>query len=58
MNEEQYRSDIRLLKLWILYSKYIDCPKDIFRFLEGRQLGVNFASFYEEWAILEEQSNK
>jgi hypothetical protein len=58
VHEEQYRSDIRLLKLWLLYAKYVDTPRDIFKFLEGLQVGVKLASFYEEWAMLEEQSNR
>lgn len=58
VHEEQYRSDIRLLKLWLLYAKYVDRPKDIFRFLEGLQVGTKLASFYEEWALLEEQHNE
>lgn len=58
VHEEQYKSDIRLLKLWLLYAKYVDCPKDIFKFLEGLQCGTSLAGFYEEWALLEEQSNK
>lgn len=58
VHEEQYRADIRLLKLWLLYAKYVESPRDIFRFLEGRQVGIKLSSFYEEWAMLEEQANK
>lgn len=58
MLEEQYRSDVRLVKLWMLYAKYVDTPRDIFRFLEGRQVGSKLALFYEEWAMLEEQASK
>lgn len=52
----QYKADIRYLRLWILYSKYIDAPRDIFRFLEVNDIGTNSASFYEEWATIEEAS--
>lgn len=51
---KQYKSDIRYLRLWILYSKYIDTPRDIFRFLEANDIGTSSASLYEEWATIEE----
>lgn len=58
VSHRQYKTDIRYLRLWILYSKYIDQPRDIYRFLEANDIGTTSASFYEEWATIEEASRQ
>lgn len=55
---KQYKADIRYLRLWILYSKYVDTPRDIFRFLEANNIGTSSASLYEEWATIEESNRQ
>jgi hypothetical protein len=57
VKDARYKSDIRYLRLWILYSKYIDTPRDVYRFLEANDIGSGLASFYEEWAAVEEAAN-
>ena len=58
VKDARYKSDLRYLRLWILYAKYVDTPRDIYRFLEANQIGTGAASFYEEWAGVEENNNK
>lgn len=58
IHTKQYQQDVRYLRLWILYAKYVDCPRDIFRFLEANDLGTSAAAFYEEWAAVEENSRR
>jgi checkpoint serine/threonine-protein kinase len=31
VHDKRYTNDIRYLRLWVLYAKYVDAPKDIFR---------------------------
>lgn len=54
VKERRYATDIRYLKLWLLYAKYVDSPREIFRFLEANEIGSHAAVFYEEWAAIEE----
>ncbi|KAH9445274.1 hypothetical protein Pst134EA_031499 [Puccinia striiformis f. sp. tritici] len=52
VNEKRYRSDLRYLKLWVLYARH--CSKlgatKIYEYLHSKGIGVDFGMFYEEWA--------
>ncbi|EFP86922.1 BUB protein kinase [Puccinia graminis f. sp. tritici CRL 75-36-700-3] len=52
VNEKQYRSDLRYLKLWVLYARH--CSKlgatKIYEYLNSKEIGIDFSMFYEEWA--------
>ena len=53
-HDARYKGDLRYLRLWILYAKYVDSPREIFRFLEHNDIGTGMSSLYEEWAAVEE----
>ena len=53
-DDERYQRDIRYLRCWILYSKYVHEPFDIFRFLLANDIGTIWALLYEEAATAEE----
>ncbi|WAQ85635.1 hypothetical protein PtA15_6A263 [Puccinia triticina] len=57
VNETRYRSDLRYLKLWVLYARH--CSKlganKIYEFLNSKEIGTDFGMFYEEWANSVEQ---
>ena len=53
---EQYRSDSRYLRLWILYAQHVDCPRDVFNFLLANEVGTRLAGLYEELARVDEEA--
>ena len=53
---EQYRSDSRYLRLWVLYAQHVDCPRDVFNFLLANEVGTRLASLYEELARVDEEA--
>ncbi|KAG9288280.1 hypothetical protein G9A89_021311 [Geosiphon pyriformis] len=54
----RYKNDARYLKYWLQYAKYVDEPRDVFVFLDRKDIGMNFAAYYEEYATLLEASKK
>ncbi|TIA87156.1 hypothetical protein E3P99_03346 [Wallemia hederae] len=53
-DDERYRRDVRYLRCWILYSKYVHESRDIFRFLLANDIGTIWGLLYEEAATAEE----
>ncbi|CAG8480534.1 5192_t:CDS:2 [Paraglomus occultum] len=51
-DDERYKKDPRYLRLWLLYAKYVEHPRDIFVFLENNEIGQDLAAFYEEYGAL------
>lgn len=47
---EQYRDDVRYLRVWLLYADWVPEPRDIFAYLSANAIGRNFAVFYEAHA--------
>jgi len=58
VNDKRYRSDLRYLKLWVLYAR--NCSKlgatKIYEYLHSKGIGVDFGMFYEEWASAIDQN--
>jgi hypothetical protein len=52
----KWRSDIKYLKLWILYASYVDKPVMIYKFLLANDIGTDHALFYEEYATALERT--
>ena len=50
-NLPQYKSDVRMLRIWIQYADLVKEPEDIFRFLQVHGIGQEFALFYEAYAL-------
>ncbi len=55
---EFYKNDPRYLKVWIWYIKYIDSPRDYFQYLSRKKIGLNLATYYEEFAKYLEANNR
>lgn len=45
-----YKNDPRYLKVWLEYAGYSDLPRDIFVYLAKKDIGVQLALYYEEFA--------
>lgn len=45
-----YKNDPRYLKVWLEYASYSDLPRDVFVYLAKKDIGVQLALFYEEFA--------
>ncbi|WVF67371.1 hypothetical protein IAT40_002126 [Kwoniella sp. CBS 6097] len=50
VNDARYTQDVRYLKLWSTYARYIERREEIWSFLESRDVGTRHSVFYEEWA--------
>ena len=50
ISDTRYTQDIRQLKFWVQYSRYVEWREEVWAFLESRNVGTNHALFYEEWA--------
>ncbi len=53
-----WRSDLRYLKLWVLYASYVENPTIIYRYLLANEIGTSFALLYEEFAIVLERNKR
>jgi hypothetical protein len=53
-----WRSDLRYLKLWILYANYVEKPTVIFRYLLANDIGTSSSVLYEEFALALEKSGR
>ncbi|KAI0049240.1 hypothetical protein FA95DRAFT_1604620 [Auriscalpium vulgare] len=54
----RWRSDMRYLKLWVLYASYVEKPQIIYRYLMANDIGTCFALLYEEHAIVVERNGR
>ncbi|KAI9457580.1 Mad3/BUB1 homology region 1-domain-containing protein [Lactarius psammicola] len=53
-----WRTDLRYLKLWVLYASYVENPTVIYRYLLANDIGTTFALLYEEFAIVLERNGR
>lgn len=51
VKDTRYAQDARYLKMWLLYSRYMERREEIWAFLASREICTNHALFYEEWAM-------
>ncbi|KZT25764.1 hypothetical protein NEOLEDRAFT_1021766, partial [Neolentinus lepideus HHB14362 ss-1] len=56
--EGKWKSDIRYLKLWVLYASYIERPAIIYRFCLANGIGTEHELLYEEFALSLERSGR
>ena len=54
----RYRRELRYLKLWILYSSFVEKPILVFRFLLANDIGTEWAALYEEFAMVLERNGR
>ncbi|KAI0251083.1 Mad3/BUB1 homology region 1-domain-containing protein [Lactifluus subvellereus] len=53
-----WRTDLRYLKLWVLYANYVERPTVIYRYLLANEIGTTFALLYEEFATVLERNGR
>jgi hypothetical protein len=53
-----WRSELKYLKLWVLYASYVEKPSMIFKFLLANEVGTGHALVYEEYAGVLERMAK
>ncbi|KAI0635917.1 Mad3/BUB1 homology region 1-domain-containing protein [Trametes polyzona] len=51
LEDETYRSDLRYLKLWLLYAKHVEDPIVIYSFVFKKGIGKTFAQIYSDYAL-------
>ncbi|KAL4564714.1 hypothetical protein LXL04_028782 [Taraxacum kok-saghyz] len=57
-HEEQYKNDIRYLKVWLEYAGYCDDAEVVYGFLNTNKIGEMHAIFYISYATHLESKNK
>ena len=50
------KNDLRCLKLWIMYAKYVEDSTSVFNHIYTNNVGTKYALFYEEYAELLERT--
>ena len=54
VNDMRYKNDPRYLRCWLQYSKHAGKLKELFEFLKTNGIGLDLATYYEEYAELTE----
>ncbi|KAG5458535.1 MAG: Mad3/BUB1 homology region 1-domain-containing protein, partial [Olpidium bornovanus] len=58
-DDARYRNDPRYLKIWLLYARNIQSPKDVYAYLMSNSIGTDIAAYYEDYAeCLEKEGRK
>ncbi|TDL15816.1 hypothetical protein BD410DRAFT_777737 [Rickenella mellea] len=52
------KSDLRYLKLWVLYASYVEKPAVIYAYLLANEIGSMHAVLYEEYALVLERDGR
>lgn len=50
------KNDLRCLKLWIMYAKYVEDSASVFNHVYTNNIGTKYALLYEEYAELLERT--
>ncbi|KAJ7461759.1 Mad3/BUB1 homology region 1-domain-containing protein [Mycena galericulata] len=56
--EGKWRGEIKYLKLWLLYTSFVEKPTIIYNFLIANEIGTDFALLYEELAAVQERDGR
>jgi len=56
--EGVWRSELKYLKLWVLYASYVEKPSMIFKFCLANEIGEGHSLLYEEYATILERMGK
>ncbi|KAE9404551.1 hypothetical protein BT96DRAFT_853560 [Gymnopus androsaceus JB14] len=54
----KWRSEMKYLKLWLLYASFVEKPTIIYRFLLANDIGTDLAILYEEYAAVLERDGR
>ena len=58
LSNGKWRSELKYLKLWVLYASYVEKPTIIYRFLIANEIGSDHALLYEEYASVLEREGR
>ncbi|KAI8980173.1 Mad3/BUB1 homology region 1-domain-containing protein [Trametes punicea] len=50
LDDDAYKSDLRYLKLWLLYAKHVEDPIVIYAFILTKEIGKIYAQTYQDYA--------
>jgi hypothetical protein len=53
-----WRSELKYLRLWVLYASFVEKPVIIFKFLLANEIGTGCALLYDEYATVLERNGK
>ncbi|KAI0359875.1 hypothetical protein OH77DRAFT_1419211 [Trametes cingulata] len=51
LDDDAYKSDLRYLKLWLLYAKHVEDPTVIYAYILSRGIGKIYAQTYQDYAL-------
>ncbi|KAF5368832.1 hypothetical protein D9758_003010 [Tetrapyrgos nigripes] len=54
----KWRSELKYLKLWMLYASYVEKPATIYRFLLANDIGTDHGILYEEFSAVLERDGR
>jgi spindle assembly checkpoint component MAD3 len=54
----RWRTELKYLKLWLLYASFVEKPTIIYSFLIANEIGADFALLYEEFAAVLERDGR
>jgi checkpoint serine/threonine-protein kinase len=55
---DHYKSDLRYLKLWVMYARHVEDPGSIYSHLLSKSIGTTYALLYEEYSDLLERTGR
>jgi checkpoint serine/threonine-protein kinase len=58
LEDDLFKTDLRYLKIWVLYARHVDDPAVVYAHLLSKNIGTTYALLYEEYADLLEKSGK
>ena len=58
VDDDAYKSDLRYLKLWLLYANHVEDPTVIYAFVLSKDIGKIYAQTYWEYADALERKGK
>lgn len=53
-----YKTDLRYLKIWIMFAGLVERPETIYKWLVVNEVGTVYSLLYEEYALLLEQMGR
>ena len=57
-SDDDYKNDIRYLKLWLLYAKRVEKPDVVYSYLLRSEIGGIYPLLYEDYALFFEHQNR
>jgi len=57
-DDSSYKSDLRYLKLWMLYASLVDKPSVVYKFILTNGIGTVYALLFEDYALTLERDGR